>query len=139
MPFLVIGSLVTLFTGSLVGYATYQMLSLLDELTVYQLLFSDNGTQSNFSCDWERTGLLELNKTDFRSLISSSSNLIILKMLIVFVIYIVCLILANTMLVWGTAKLIKNIRIGFVTELLSKPLQWYDVHSPSELSFHVTE
>ena len=141
MPFLVIGSLLTLFTGSLVGYATYQMLSLLDELTVYQLLFSDNATQSSISCNrsWEKAGLLELNKTDFSSLISASSNQILLKMLIVIVIYIVCLILAHTMFVWGSAKLLKNIRIGFVTELLSKPLQWYDVHSPSELSFHVTE
>ena len=121
------------------GYATYLVLSSFDELTVYELLFRDNGTQSNITCNWEKTGLMELNKTDFRSMIASSSNQILFKMLIGFVIYIVCLLLANTLLVWGTAKLIKNIRIGFVTELLSKPLQWYDVHSPSELSFHVTE
>ena len=115
------------------------MLGLFDELTVYELLFRDNGTQSNILCNWEKTGLMDLNKTDFRSMIATSSNQILFKILIVFVIYIVCLIFANTLLVWSSAKLIKNIRIGFVTELLSKPLQWYDVHSPSELSFHVTE
>ena len=115
------------------------MLGLFDELTLYEVLFRDNGTQSNISCNWEKTGLLELNKTDFRSMIATSSNQILLKVLIVLLIYIVCLILANTLLVWGSAKLIKNIRIGFVTELLSKPLQWYDVHSPSELSFHVSQ
>ncbi len=121
------------------GYTSYQILTLFDELTVYELLFRDNGTQSDITCNLEKTGLMELNKTDFRSMIITSSNQMFLKVVIGFVIYMVCLFLANTLLVWGTAKLLKNIRIGFVTELLSKPLQWYDVHSPSELSFHVTE
>ena len=123
-----------------IGFSVYLMLSLIDELTAYQLLFSNNGTDAvNLSCDWEKSGLLDMNKTELSSFIQTSSNYVLVQLLIVFVIYIVCLFIANTLLVMGSAKLLKNIRIGFVSELLSKPMQWYDVHSPSELSFHVTE
>lgn len=134
--------MLSLFSGLTVGYLLYQLLLLVDEMSLYQILFGGiNETSANPSCEWNQTEpeLLLMNRSDFRSFISVKSSQILSRISIVFMVYVACSLASQLFLVVTSVKFLSKFRVGFLSELFSKPLSWYDLHSSSELSFYLTE
>ena len=125
--------------GSLIGCLTYLFMDMINETSLYHILFINNDAPANASCDWNSTGLVELNRSEFKALLYHRSDLLTVKLLVTVAFYMMFWALSQTAWIVTMFKLVNNIRAGFLRELFSKSMAWYDVFQPAQLAFYLTE
>lgn len=137
------GAVVAVISGLCFGYIFYLFLELIDELSLYQILFKENNAVNNttmsVSCDWNRTNLLELNQSEFQAYLYFKSDKVTEELLIMFSVYVICVIVSQSLWVVSIPKFVKIFRAKFLRVLLSKEMLWYDSIQPTELAYYLTE
>ena len=130
-------AILTFFSGTCVAYSVVLLLQLLDEMSLYQTLYKEDGNIT--TCVWKFASFLELNQSQLAESLLNKSHKVEYQLFTVLVVYIVTLVLAQSLWTTTIYRLMNRLRVGFFNELLHKEMSWYDTHPSTELTPLITE